>query len=92
LALARKHDIAEDRTRDAVDELARRDLIAGSGPRFIVTDAGCEVLTRLVDARRQHLEELAAEWDPSRNPEIVDYLARTAREIVPDVERPTAAA
>jgi DNA-binding MarR family transcriptional regulator len=53
-----------------------------------LTDPGCEVLTRLVAARREHLEELAAEWDPRQNPEIVEYLARTAREIVPDVERP----
>jgi EmrB/QacA subfamily drug resistance transporter len=92
LALARKHDIAEDRVRSAVEELRGRALISGSAPTLVLTDAGCEVLTRLVVARRQHLEGLAAEWDPRRNPEIVGYLERTAREIVPDVDRRTAAA
>jgi len=92
LALARKHDIDDDRMRSAIDELLGRGLVAGSPPSLAVTDAGCDVLTRLVTARREHLENLAGEWDPRRNPEIVEYLERTAREIVPDVRRRTAAA
>jgi EmrB/QacA subfamily drug resistance transporter len=89
LELARKHDVAADRASAAVDELRERGLITGTQAPYALTDAGCEVLTRLVAARREHLEELAADWDPRRSPGIVEYLVRTAREIVPDVERPT---
>ena len=92
LALGRKHQIDETRVRAAVDELRNRRLIDGSVPHLSLTVAGCDALTRLIAARRAHLEELAMEWDPARNPEIVGYLERTAREIVPDVERRTAAA
>jgi len=76
----------------AIDELRDRRLIEGTAPNLSLTAAGCDALTRLIDARRAHLEDLAEDWDPVRNPEIVGYLQRTAREIVPDVERRTAAA
>ena len=91
-ALGRKHQIDENRIHAAIDELRDRRLIEGSAPSLSLTVAGCDALTRLIAARRAHLEELAEEWDPERNPEIVEYLQRTAREIVPDVERRTAAA
>ena len=87
VALGRRHQIEEHRVNAAIDELRDRRLIEGTAPKLSLTAAGCDVLTRLIDARRAHLEELAEDWDPVRNPEIVGYLQRTAREIVPDVER-----
>ncbi len=92
LALGRKHQIDDARVRSAIDELRDRRLIEGNAPHLSLTVAGCDALTRLIAARRAHLEELAEDWDPERNPEVVGYLKQTAREIVPDVKRRTAAA
>jgi EmrB/QacA subfamily drug resistance transporter len=92
VALGHKQGIAADRVHAAVGELRHGGLIEGEPPNLVLTDAGCAVLTRLITARREHLEELATEWDPRRNPEIVDYLRRTSREIVPDVARSSEAA
>jgi hypothetical protein len=57
-----------------------------------LTDAGCAVLSRLVAARREHLEELATEWDPEHDGDAATYLRRAVRDLVPDVERPSGVA
>jgi hypothetical protein len=54
---------------------------------FELTSSGCEVLDRLVSARRAHLAELAAEWDPSRQKDVVEYLRSAVRDLVPDARR-----
>ena len=93
LAAARARRIPLARAAAALDELCSRGLItpiardarAGQTPRL--TDRGCEVLGRLVAARRQHLADLASDWNPDRDPDVAAYLREAARELVPDVRR-----
>ena len=50
---------------------------------FEATDAGCDVLDRLIRARRVRLEELAADWPESRRAEVAARLRDLAAELVP---------
>jgi hypothetical protein len=45
------------------------------------------VLDRLVSARRAHLAELAAEWDPSQQKDVAEYLRSAVRDLIPDARR-----
>ncbi len=93
LAIAGERGIDADRARLALEELRRRDLIQprdGSGPGLAPlapTPAGCDVLDRLVAARRAHLSELAADWDPGRNPDLAAFLTQAVERVVPDAHR-----
>jgi EmrB/QacA subfamily drug resistance transporter len=89
--LPMRRGIPTERVRAALDELRGRGLIEGDGTsapvRPTLTSSGCEVLDRLVSARRAHLSELAAEWDPSQEKNVADYLRRAVSELVPDARR-----
>jgi EmrB/QacA subfamily drug resistance transporter len=80
-----ERDVTEERVRVAVDELRQRGLIDDRG--FEVTAAGCDVLDVLVAARRAHLAELAADWDPKRSEDAERYLASVVGSVVPDARR-----
>jgi EmrB/QacA subfamily drug resistance transporter len=83
-ALGRAQRIAPERAREAVAELAGRGLlIERADARPALTPAGCEVLDRLVDARRAHLSELAGDWNPSRHADVEGYLRDAVRRAVP---------
>jgi DNA-binding MarR family transcriptional regulator len=94
IELGRTLGIQAERVRSALDELRQRNLIAksdagvGDAARPALTPAGCEVLERLVAARRAHLAELAADWDLRRDTDAAAYLRDAVRELVPDVQRP----
>jgi hypothetical protein len=45
------------------------------------------VLDRLVAARRAHLSELAADWDPGHHPDVAAFLAQAVARVVPDARR-----
>jgi DNA-binding MarR family transcriptional regulator len=101
-ALARQHRVESDRLAAAVRELAERELIAVTGldvsnamPRegtpIDLTPAGCVVLGHLVDARRAHLAELLAEWNPNEV-DAATFLRGAARDLVPDARVPAARA
>jgi hypothetical protein len=45
------------------------------------------VLDRLVAARREHLAELAAEWDPTEENDAASYLRGAVNDLVPDARR-----
>jgi hypothetical protein len=51
------------------------------------TAAGCDVLDRLAAARRAHLSELAADWDPGRNQDLAAFLTQAVERLVPDAHR-----
>jgi MFS family permease len=91
-AVGRSRDLSSERVAEAVGELRRRALVdvvspAAGRTSLALTDSGCDVLRRLVAARREHLTELAADWDPDRHPDLAAYLRDAARELVPDVRR-----
>jgi EmrB/QacA subfamily drug resistance transporter len=88
---ARRH-IAAERIRTAIEELDDRELIAMASAhpmRIVLTSRGCSTLEKLVDARRAHLEDLAADWNPAHQPDAAEYLRQVVRSSIPDV-RPEA--
>jgi EmrB/QacA subfamily drug resistance transporter len=99
IRVARAHQIDEQRTRLALDELAQRDLIAPTAEpttrhetaAYRLTQRGCAVLNRLVDARREHLAALAREWSTDGDGDMLAFLRATARQVVPEVREPEAA-
>ena len=96
------HDLAYARginhlsAQAALEELRRRGFVTvprgDSRKHSELTSAGCQVLERLVDARRAHLEELAEEWDPSHVNDAAQYLREAVRDLVPDVKPAAASA
>jgi hypothetical protein len=84
--------IIPERVRAALEELQERGLIADAarGTRAhsgaVLTAAGCDVLDRLVAARRVHLEELASEWDPDRH-DVSAFLTQAVERVVPNARR-----
>jgi DNA-binding MarR family transcriptional regulator len=87
--LARSRGIPSERAQAALEELRRRGLVtvprAGQDAHSKLTARGCEVLERIVTARREHLAELAEEWDPKHESDAASYLRNAVRDLVPDV-------
>jgi EmrB/QacA subfamily drug resistance transporter len=85
--LGATHGVAREQVDAATDELRQRGLIERAvrqdAASYAVTTAGCTVLGRLVEARRDHLRDLLAEWNP-RNEDAATFLRDAARELVPD--------
>jgi hypothetical protein len=89
--LARSRGIPVERAQAALEELRRRGLMtvphANSQTDSELTRTGCDVLDRLVSARRAHLAELAEEWDPTHENDAAQYLRTAVRDLVPDTRR-----
>jgi EmrB/QacA subfamily drug resistance transporter len=80
LDAARRRGIEEDRTRQALDELHRRELLTANGDkRPRLTNRGCGVYTRLLEARREYYLDLAANWDPEEQPDPQQFLVSARR-------------
>ncbi|HYS70387.1 MAG TPA: hypothetical protein VEM14_09110, partial [Gemmatimonadaceae bacterium] len=79
------------RAQAALEDLRRRGLVtvprADSQGYSELTGSGCQVLDRLVTARRAHLTELAEEWDPKHERDAEAYLRGVVRDLVPDARR-----
>ena len=92
-ALGRAHAIGASTIDEAVDQLSGRGLVtvrtmADNGSRRLaVTRAGCDVLGKIIRARRAHLADAAAEWDTDEM--TAATLRADERVLVPDA-RPTA--
>jgi EmrB/QacA subfamily drug resistance transporter len=79
-----QRDVAADRVELAVEELRRRALL---GTDNTLTPAGCDVLDRLIAARRAHLSGLAADWDPDHHPDLAAFLTQAVERVVPAARR-----
>jgi EmrB/QacA subfamily drug resistance transporter len=88
--LGRGRGIERERIQAALRELEDRGLVAAQDGRApserSLSPAGCAVMDRLVIARREHLADLLAEWDPGTEP-AADYLRSSVGELVPDTRR-----
>jgi EmrB/QacA subfamily drug resistance transporter len=86
--LARRRGIPAERAQAALEELRRGGLVtiprADSTTHSELTATGCQVLERLVSARRAHLSELAEEWDPTLEGDAGAYLRKAVQDLVPD--------
>ena len=87
--LAGRYRVPSDRLVTIESELESSGLmtVAGdgeSGPRRL-TDAGRDALTRLIDARRAHLDDLLADWPAEQRPAVLEELRRIVRQLVPDL-------
>jgi EmrB/QacA subfamily drug resistance transporter len=85
-AIAHERGVTADRVNLALEELRHRSLIK-SRPEIALTLAGCDVLDRLVTARRAHLSELAADWDPAHHPDLAAFLTQAVARLVPEARR-----
>jgi MFS family permease len=89
--IAGSRGIAAERAEAALGELQGRALItvpsASDATTTQLTTGGCQVLDRLVVARREHLSELAREWDPTERADAAAYLREAVADLVPDVRR-----
>jgi EmrB/QacA subfamily drug resistance transporter len=89
--IARGQGIPSERAQAALEELRRRGLVtiprADATTHSELTPTGCEVLGRLVLARRAHLAELAEEWDPTHENDAASYLRKAVQDLVPDARK-----
>ena len=93
--LATEHRIPLARLAEGMGELATRGLVAevpsDDGARaYEATDAGCDVIERMLAARRVRLEELAIDWPEDRRSEVSARLRELAGDLIPPRERKTA--
>ena len=70
--------------REQRGTLAGRDLVADSA----LTDAGHAVAGRLIDARRDSLRSLIADWSPDDDPRVNDAVHRLAQELARESPEP----
>jgi len=89
--LARSRGIPPERAQAAIEELRRRGLVTvprqDSTTHSELTNAGCQVLERLVLARRAHLADLAEEWNHEGEKDAEAYLREAVKDLIPDVRQ-----
>ncbi|CAN5894617.1 MFS transporter [soil metagenome] len=91
--VGRERDLPTERVRGAVEELRSRGLIRSTvegdarAMRYQLTSKGCDVLDLLTKARRAHLSELAAGWDPGGSHAVEEYLVRAVADVLPNARR-----
>jgi hypothetical protein len=90
VALGARHRVDAARMREAESELRGSRLIEGDARSRTLTTAGCEALSKLVRARREHIHELIADWPATQRADTAAMFRRLAEELVPDVRAPVA--
>jgi len=80
----RERGIAEEGMTRALGELERLGLLRTERGRPVLTPEGCHAHDRLTVARRDHLAEMAAEWEPERFAELATAIRKATEELVPE--------
>lgn len=81
-AFRARYGITEQRLTEGLAELRASGFLSADGP--LITPAGGDAFSRLSEARRARLSDLAAQWPADRREEIAAVLRAAARAIVPD--------
>ncbi len=95
-SLAAMQRIDPERLEKALAELIDRSLVvridaAQQQPYTLeLTTAGCDILRRLVEARRARLEEIYGDWTPETRRDLAMVLRRIAHDLVPETRTPLA--
>jgi hypothetical protein len=86
--LAAAHDVDEAELRETCRELRARGLLTG-GPDDStgLSPEGARAVDALADARCGALEELVAEWQPERHPELERFVRRLSDDLVEQAPR-----
>jgi DNA-binding MarR family transcriptional regulator len=90
VALFRTHGLDRGLLDRTLAELEGKGLVArvpGENPSvtpYQPTEAGTEVLTRLIAARREHLTGFLSEWAPEKRVELANSIESLSRQLVPD--------
>jgi DNA-binding MarR family transcriptional regulator len=79
--LASRLNIDEPRISAALSELERHELIVPEDGWYAATPAGDELIERVVEARRQRLASVLADWSPAEHDDLADVLNRLARDL-----------
>jgi EmrB/QacA subfamily drug resistance transporter len=87
VAIGARQGVPAERVGVGLADLQARGLVAAGGGAWSVTAEGCAVARRLMEARRAHLAEACAEWDPQMRAQLSESLIRLARQLVPDVRQ-----
>jgi DNA-binding MarR family transcriptional regulator len=82
--LARKYHIRRETLDGAVAQLQGRGLVDETS----LTEAGCAVLEKMVNARRERLAELRYEWPIERREDMATLLDGLAHELIPEARSP----
>jgi EmrB/QacA subfamily drug resistance transporter len=69
------------RVSAALSELERRELLARDDGWYGATPAGEEIVERVVQARRQRLTDVLADWSPAEHADLADVVDRLARDL-----------
>jgi hypothetical protein len=91
-ALAQLSAFPADTMKEACNELAGANLIvqADSAPGvWKPTRPGCAVLDRIVEARREHLQEVLSEWTPGEQQDLAALMERLKIDLVPGAHTAT---
>jgi DNA-binding MarR family transcriptional regulator len=80
--LAQRYKIEVTRLESGLSELRRQGLVERDSG--MLTPAAGPVLARLIDARRNILSRLLADWSPETHRDLEDFLQRVARDLAPE--------
>jgi DNA-binding MarR family transcriptional regulator len=83
-AIAAAHAVDPARVAARIGELRERGYVDGPAEAVALTEAGRDVLDRLVAARRERLAELLDGWSPESEADLAELLSRMARDVVAD--------
>ena len=83
-AIAAAHAVDPARVAARIGELREHGYVDGPGEAVVLTEAGRDVLERLVAARRERLSELLDGWSPEGEADLAQLLSRMARDVVAD--------
>lgn len=73
--------VAHRRLVAPFSELADAGYVDGEGGTLTLTPAGADVRARLVEARRERLEQLLDGWSPDQHDELARFLVRLAGDL-----------